>query len=281
MSINTRDIVRTAAPRITVSSVQDMACPKKYKHTRIDRNWGKRDVIYAVANGLAVHAVLHDLYGDRCGYELNLTRLPAQAMDAVWATKWPQGTNRQQAVGRVITSVHAFVDADDEEAISGTLDIERQGQFPVTDKKTGEVLFVVSATLDRTLIRASESHRLIVRESKTTAQKISLKEAFLQLWVARKMYSGIDSGMDLTSWAVEYDFLDEDYRVVRETVEWEDVMGQSAIILQRAMRVLYATEYPAVPGSQCTYCSLRDDCTSLPGEGIDSEAMTGDSEAQS
>ncbi len=276
MSLNSKEVVRTAAPRLTVSSIGDLACPRKYKHTRIDRNWGKRDVIYAVANGLAVHTVLHDLYGDRRGHELNLSRLPAQALDAVWATKWPQGTDRQEAVGRVITSVHGFINADDEEAIEGTLDIERQGQFEVTDKKTGEVLFVVSATLDRTLVRASEPHRGIVRESKTTAQKISLKEAYLQLWVARKMYQG----RGLTSWAVEYDFLDEDYRVVRETVEWEDVQGQSQIILQRAMRVLYATEYPAIPGAQCTYCSLRDDCTSLPAEGIDGDAVAAERETR-
>ena len=263
------EIVKTTAPRITVSSLQDLACPKRYKRKRIDRIWEPRDAIYAVANGTAVHRVLRDVYEARRGWEVSLKHLEDQALDSVYATKYPVGFDRDGAVARVIASVRGFVEADDEEAIEGTFDLERQGQFEVKDKRTGRVLFVASAKLDRTLIRASCPDRLVVRESKTTAQRISLKEVFLQLWVARKMHPGC------ASYAIEFDFLDADLRVVRETVEWETVQGQGPIVLRQALRVIDATEYPAIPCESCTYCEMRDECTKLPAEEMDGEICQG------
>lgn len=274
--VNPREMTQTDAPRISVSSISDLQCPRKYRETRMKRNWEHREPIFAVANGTAVHLVMHDIYEHRRGPMLDLSRISAQAKDAVWGTIYPQGIDRPSAISRVISSVRGFCEADDEDSIEGTLHMERKGQFPVQDKKTGKIIFLASATLDRTFIRASEPHRLCIRESKTTKQRISLKEAFLQMWVARKMYTAPEH--DLTSWAIEYDFLDQDFRVVRETVEWEDVQDQSPILLRMALRVLYDTDFSAVPGAQCTYCKLRDECSALPGEEVDAEALLTDDE---
>ena len=117
------EIVKTTAPRITVSSLQDLACPKRYKRKRIDRIWEPRDAIYAVANGTAVHRVLRDVYEARRGWEVSLKHLEDQALDSVYATKYPVGFDRDGAVARVIASVRGFVEADDEEAIEGTFDL--------------------------------------------------------------------------------------------------------------------------------------------------------------
>ena len=268
--VNPREIVKPILHRLHVSSIGDLDCPRKYYDTRIQRNWdSSRGPIFAVANGQAVHKVNKAVYEARRGYELDLTRIEALAKDAVYGTAYPKDTDRREAVSRVIQSVRAFAENDDEEAIEGTLDLERQGQFVVHDKRTGAGLFLASAKLDRTLVRASEPQRGYVRENKTTKQKISLQEAFLQLWIARKMYPHLD----LTSWAIEYDFLDADLRVVRETVTWEDCQGQSVILLRKALRVFQADTYPAIQGEQCTYCRRREECCTLADEPVDLDAL--------
>jgi hypothetical protein len=268
--LNTNETVKTPLFRLTVSSIASLDCPKKFCDERIERNWdNSRGPVYAVANGQAVHKALHRLYLKRRGWEVDLSRLEPMAKDAVWSTSYPAETDRHEAVARVVKSVRAFVEADDDEAIEGTLDLEHQGQFTVYDKLTQTGLFVASAKLDRTLVRASEPGRGIIRESKTTKQKISLQEAFLQLWIFRKMYP------HLTSWAVEYDFLDrEDFRIVREVVEWEDVQGQSVLLLHKVMRLLRATDFPAVQCEQCTYCKFREECCTLQDEPVDLDALT-------
>ncbi len=268
--LNAREVVKTTVPRLTVSSLSDLDCPKKFKDTRIERNWDtSRGPILAVSHGTAVHKVLRSIYLNRRGYELDMTRLEAQARDAVWGTAYPANNDRSEAVARVVQSVRAFVDADDEESIQGTIDLERQGQFLVEDRRTGAGLFVASAKLDRTLVRASEPERGICAETKTTKQRISLQEAFLQLWVFRKMYPRLN----FTSWAIEYNFLDSEFRVVREVVDWEDVRGQSVILLRKALRVFQATEYPPIQGDCCTYCRMRETCTTLQDETVDLDAL--------
>lgn len=269
--LNPNETVKTTLFRLTVSSVSSLDCPKKFADERIQRNWdNSRGPILAVANGQAVHKVLHRLYLKRRGWEIDLSRLEAMAKDAVWSTSYPVDTDRLEAVARVIQSVRAFVEADDEEAVEGTLNLEHQGQFTVYDKRTKAGLFIASAKLDRTLIRASEPHRGIIRESKTTKQKISLQEAFLQLWVFRKMYPNLG----FTSWAIEYDFLDrEEFRVIREVVEWEDVQGQSVLLLHKVMGLLRATDFPAVQCDQCTYCKFREQCCTLEDEPVDLDAL--------
>ena len=269
--INPSEIVKTPLHRLTVSSINDLDCPRKYFDSRIQRNWDdSRGPIFAVANGQATHKVNKAVYEARRGYELDLTRLEALAKGAVYSTAYPPETDRQAAVDKVIQSSRAFAEADDEEAIEGTLDLERQGQFEVKNRRTGEGLFLASGKLDRTLVRASEPYRGIVRESKTTKQKISLQESFLMLWIFRKMYPRLH----LSSWAIEYDFLDADLRVVREIVEWEDVQDQSMILLRKALRVFNSTEYPAIQGDCCTYCKFREECCTLQDESVDLDALT-------
>ncbi len=268
--LNPSEIVKTPLHRLTVSSINDLDCPRKYFDSRIQRNWDdSRGPIFAVANGQAIHKVNKAIYEARRGYELDLTRLEALAKGAVYGTAYPPETNRQAAVDKVIQSSRAFAEADDEEAIEGTLDLERQGQFEVKNRRTGEGLFLASGKLGRTLVRASEPHRGVIRESKTTKQKISLQEAFLMLWIFRKMYTSLH----LSSWAIEYDFLDADLRVVREIVDWEDVQGQSAILLRKALRVFRSTQYPAIQGEACTYCRFRDECCTLQDEPVDLDAL--------
>ena len=274
--LNPREVLKTSLFRLTVSAIGSLDCPRKFKDERIERNWDTtRGPIFAVAHGQAVHKVLHSLYSTRRGWEIDLSRLEAIAKGAVWGTSYPAGIDREKAISQVILSVKAFVEADDDEAVEGTIDLEQQGQFIVQDRRTDEGLFIASARLDRTPIRASEPQRLVLRESKTTKQRISLQESFLQLWIARKMYpSKKYPDLHINSWAIEYDFLDQDLRVVRDVVEWEDVQGQSVLLLRKVMRVLNATDYPAIQCEQCVYCKFREECCSLADGPVDLDALT-------
>jgi len=260
------ETIQTTAPRLTPSAVNDLLCPKKYKRLRIDRLWPKRDPILAVAHGKAVHAVLQAVYAARVGGTVSLDNLEALTRGAVRDTWYPQEIEREREVQRVMAAVRGFVDADDYEDISGILDLEREGQFEI--RMGGRALCVMSATLDCTLVRASEDDTVVIRERKTTAQRIDLKECYIQMRVARKMYPAYPRVV------IEFDWLDEDNRVARDTITMREVKGQHQIVLGMAYRVLTATEFPAIPcEAACRFCPSRDECATLPADDMSEEQL--------
>ena len=256
------DIVQTTAPRLTPSSVGDLRCPAKYKLLRIDRNWPKRDVILPVAHGKAVHAVLRDVYTERSAGTVDISNLEAQARAAVRNTWYPKEANREEQVKRVMSAVLGFINADDEEDIKGVLKLEEQGEFEIR-LPDGRVLCVMSAKLDCLLVRATDPDTLVIRERKTTSQRVDLAECYLMMRVARKMYPQYGNVV------IEFDWLDEDCRVVRDTVTMAEVRGQHQIVLGLAYRVLTATEFPAIPSEEaCKFCPRRSLCQSLPADEV-------------
>ncbi len=267
------DTVQTVAARLTCSSVGDLACPKKYKLLRIERAWPSRDVLLPVAHGKAVHAALRDIYTDRSGGDLDLTNLEAVARGAVRNTWYPRDIDREAQVQRVMAAVRGFVQADDYEDIEGILGLEVQGEFEVRvrDGDTGEVrvLCVISSRLDCALSRASSPDTLVIRERKTTAQRVDLRECYIMMRVAKKKYP------DYKQVVIEFDWLDpEDNRVVRDTITQREVAGQHRIVMGLAYKVLTATEYPAVPGEQvCKFCPHRTSCQSLPPDVMSEAAL--------
>ena len=261
MPVSPSEIIHTSACRITPSAVNDLQCALKFKTLRIDRIWKKRDAILPAAHGKAVHLVLQNVYANRVGGTVDLSNLEALSRGAVRNTWYPKDIDMETQVRRVMAASRAFVDADDEEDIAGILDLERGGQFEV--KMEGQVLCVISATLDCLLVRASRPDTLVLREWKTTAQRIDLKECFIQFWIAHKMYPAYKQIV------IEFDWLDEeDRRITRDTVTLREIKGQRQIILGMAYKVLTATEFPASPGSVCCYCPRREECQSLPAEDI-------------
>ena len=258
--------VQTAAPRLTPSAVNDLLCPKKYRRLRIERRWPKRDAALPVAHGKAVHAVLQTLYAARVGGEVELSNLEAMARGAVRNTWYPRDCDKEEQVGRVMAAVNGFIASDDYEDIEGILDLEREGQFEV--RMGGRVLCVMSATLDCALVRASQPDTLVIKERKTTAQRIDLKECYIQMRVAWKMYP------KFSKIVIEYDWLDEDNRVARDTITMREVKGQHQIVLSMAYRVLTATEFPSIPcEAACRFCPSRDECATLPADDMSEEQL--------
>ena len=263
------DTVQTVAPRLTPSSVNDLLCPAKYRLLRIDRVWKKRDPLLPVAHGKSVHQVLNLVYSARAHGEVDLSNLEAQARGAVMNNWYPRGADVEEQVNRVMAAVRGFVAADDEEDIEGILPggLEKGGEFPLC-LEDGRVLCVLSAVLDCILVRESQPDTLVIRERKTTAQRIDLKECYIQMRIGKKMYP------QYPHIVIEFDWLDEDNRVIRDTVTARMVRGQHQIVLGMAYKVLTATEFPAVPGeTQCRYCSEREHCQQLPPDQVSEAAL--------
>lgn len=256
------DAVSTALPRLTPSSVADLECPLKYKTLRIDRNWGtnNRDFGPAIAHGTAVHDVLRQVIRTRTGDEAGLEHVEALARQAVYRGRYPEGTDRGQATEKVLSTVRAYVDSDDD--IGNTLSVERPEEFDYWHNNAP--LFRVSVKLDRVLVRPDAPTTLVIRDYKLTARpKISLPEAMLYLWAAKKAFR--DQGF--TEFLLEYDFIDPDNRVTREVVSGHDVRGQHPLIVEAAVKVIRATDWPPCVGEACVYCPLRGKtCHVLPAE---------------
>jgi hypothetical protein len=130
------------------------------------------------------------------------------------------------------------------------------------------VLCILSARLDCVLFRRSNPDTLIIRERKTTAQRVDLKECYIMMRIAKKKYP------EYKQIVIEFDWLDSDNRVIRDTITQREVAGQHKIVMGMAYKVLTATEYPAVPGEQvCKFCPHRIACQGLPADEIAETAL--------
>ena len=250
------DTVWTHVPRITPSSVGDLECARKYHTLRVEKKWPSRPPLENVAFGTAVHDVLRQLYMTRNGGILDLTNVEAMARSSVYRARYPRDVDRQRALAKVMEAVCMYVTNDDEEDIAATLDLERMTEFPF--RHCGQDIYMVSAKIDRTLVRPSAPSRLVARDYKLTAQRIDLREAFILLWSAKQMRPGYES------YAIEYDWIDaEERQVRRDVVEGYELKGQHTIIRDAALRILSADDHPPSPGDACTFCPLRQNCQGL------------------
>lgn len=265
MSDDHKDSINTELPRLTPSSVSDLECPKKYRELRMGdgAGWGSnsREFPASVARSTATHDVLRQIYRTRRGCNVNIDHVEAYAKTAVWRGRFPHGVDRAVETQRVIAQTAAVVGNDTEEEISGTISVERPVEFDYYHN--GEALMKVSSKIDRILIHPDEPTTLQLRDYKFTGHpKVSLPEAFIYLWSAKKAFSG----QGFTNFELQYEFVSPENEITRETVTGADVRGQFALITEAAIRVIRGTDFPAVPGEACTYCKLRVACQGLPPE---------------
>jgi hypothetical protein len=256
------DRIWTDLPRLTPSSVSDLECPKKFKHLRMGDGsfWGSnnRGITNYSARGSAAHEVLRQIYRTRRGDQVNMDNIEALAKIAVWRGKVGENTDREDETQHVIAAVRAVVDADTEEEIAGTISVERPIEFDYNHD--GQPLMTVSSKIDRLLVRPDDATTLRLRDYKFTGRpKILLPEAFIYLWTAKTAFRG--HGYD--RYVIEYEFVNADNQVTRETVTGADVRGQFALVTEAAVRVIRGNEFPAVVGEACTYCPLRSTCQAL------------------
>ena len=180
------DRVWTDLPRISPSSVGDLTgCPKRYAETRILHNWGSNNREYpeSVAHGTATHAVLRDVFRGRQAGLVDLANVGALARTAVFKGRYPKDFDRERAIDHVIEAVCGYVRSQEPEDVQGTIRCEDQIQFPFSWE--GKPLCMVSATLDRVLVRPAQATRLVIKEYKTTRPRIDLQEIFVAMLAAR------------------------------------------------------------------------------------------------
>ena len=248
-----QEIIHTAVPRITISSVSDLACIKKFVTLRVQKQWPPREPVDAIAHGTAVHEILRDLYSyNRHGDSLDLAHIDAITRRAVYKGRYSEACDRDIAIARAKIAAMAFVESDDGDDIEGTKRCEELIEFEVGEN--GQALYLVSATLDRVIVRQSEPDLLVVRDYKTGKAGVDLRQALIQLWAAKQRYKGF------ARYKLEVDSLNDDDRIEREVIWGKDLIGQKAVLHQLAKRVLSASMYIAEPGPQCTYCPLRPTC---------------------
>lgn len=265
MNEDHQDSVTTELPRLTPSSVGDLECPKKFRALRMKngQGWGSniRDYPVSVARATATHDVLRQVYRTRRGGEVNLDHVETYAKTAVWRGRFPQKTDRNVETQRVVAAACAVVGNDSAAEIEGTISVEHPIEFMYAHD--GEPLMVVSSKIDRILVDPDNPRTLKLRDYKFTARpKISLPEAFIYLWAAKKAFAG--HGFD--NYVLEYECVSPENEVTRETVTGADVRGQFTLVTDAAVRVIRGTEFPAVIGDACTYCPLRAACQGLPPE---------------
>lgn len=253
------DRIWTDLPRITPSSVGDLTgCPKRFAETRILKNWGSnnRDYPENVAHGTAVHSVLRDVFHDRKNDQVNLTNLGALSRAAVYKGRYPQGFDRERAVERVMESVCGYARSQAPEDVVGTIRCEDQIEFPFSWE--GRPLCMISATLDRVLVRPDQPMRLVVKEYKTTRPKVDLQEVFIALFAARRAHP------DYETYAMEIDWIADDGTVSTDTIEGRELRGLHPVIFQAAVKVIHEKQWDACPSERCTFCFLRPQCQKLP-----------------
>ena len=280
----------SSLPVISPSSVSDLDCSKKFWVTRVLHQWPPRPetpALTAAEFGTAFHAVMSSLYRGVCqpkGNHYEEHPCPSEEVGGAWiplpvfspdthslpdlrhlsaltraafhARRYPSAAGRDEDIQTCMDMVQTYVQNEDEEDVTGTLAVERWGEFVIEDG--GQPLFRLCAKLDRVLVRGAEPDCLVVRDYKTSlSRRVSLVEAFVVLWGARLCYPGYGR------YALEYERVDKEGRVDREVVRGEDVRGQHGWLLSRLHHILGAGDHPAEPGDGCRFCVLRPSCQPL------------------
>lgn len=243
-------IYPSTLPRISPSSVGSLDCSRRFHELYIKRNWPPRKPVDTdkFALGTAVHDVLSSLHRVD-GSQVSAESYLALARAAVWKCEWPDCVDKAEAAQRVLASALGFVAYDAEDPEPGeTLSVEWQSEFVCCHQG---VRFVVSAKVDKIIARGDH---LVARNYKTSRPRIDLKQAFLELWVAKKMFPGY------ASYSLEYLFLDGENNVHREAVTERDLRGIHALVMQAAVAALSSPDHAACPGATCDFCPIRATC---------------------
>ena len=248
----------TELPRLTVSSVADLACSWKYTELRVKKHWPKdrKAPPISVPRGTAIHATVHDLYRNRWGDELPMAELPSMARRAVFGSRYERGVDKDREALLVADAARLFAENCDPEDTSAILALETK--IDVDYHYQGEALACLSATIDRALVRPDEPDVLILQDLKTTSQKIDLKESCLQMFCARKRWP------EYRACRLELIWLDvEEGQVEVDVIEERHVRGQMRSITADLLRVLRQEPVKEPGPAVCLWCPLRKGCETV------------------
>lgn len=248
-------------PRLTPSNIADLECRKRYHVLRTLRQWPPRPLNLQTEFGIAFHEVVRHVYDPRHRPLPNLEHIDAWVQAAFYARRVPRDMLEAECA-RCTRLVKQYI-ANDEDA-DYTLEVERQGEFPIAVE--GRPLFLLSAKLDRVIVRASDRKRLVVRDYKTSRPYRSLEEAFLQLWVAKLLYPSYKK------YALELDWIGEEGDVERDVIEGGMLRGMHAMIRDKAIRVFTSDDHGAEAGEACFRCPLRPGCQPEAAVELDASA---------
>lgn len=245
----------THLPRITVSSLQDISCSKRFRATRIERTaWADREPMpVIVPRSSAWHEVLHMIHL----YRVEDGTLPLRDLDlfvrqAVLHARYERDADRKAEMDTVRAMTMLFLDSQDEEDVRAIFALEAPAEFDFHWR--GAPMARMSARLDRLLVRADNSKHLVLQDFKSGARKISLSEAFLQLWCSKVTWP------DFESFSLENIWVDlEDGTVDVDVITTDMVSGQQRYLIGAAERAIRG-EPVAEAGPWCTFCNIRKKC---------------------
>jgi hypothetical protein len=240
-------------PRLTPSNVADLACAKKFSTLRIRNEWPPRKDNGFNLNqefGTAVHEVLRNLYDPNNSPVPNLTHMDAITQSAFFARGYPDETIREEEIERCKQIVTSYVVRDFE--AEGTVDVERQSEFAI--HHGGKPLFLLSAKMDRVVVRPSYPETLVVKDYKCGKRHLNLEEAFILLWAAKLQYPNYKRHHLELEWLC----INNVYQV--DVITPFMLRGLYSKIKDRALKIFQSDDYPAEPGETCCWCPLKSVC---------------------
>ncbi len=249
-------------PKITPTSVLDLACPAKFWTLRVLKQWPPRQPNSFGAFGKALHSVLRDVYDPSSPARPDTANLDMYIDNAMREHRYADKAAEAADTRRISQMVRGYVAAEDDEDHAdalGTISVERLLEHKIIYQ--GTPLFVLSARLDRLIVRPDEPNVLIIRDYKTGNSPVPLESSFCQLWAAKLKF-----GKRFDSFRLEIDQVDNDGRIERRVVEPCQCRGVHRWIMERAAAVLTATEHAEEPSQQaCTWCCRANDCPAVQG----------------
>ncbi len=240
-------------PILSPSSIADLNCGKRYHTLRVLNLWPPKTAISAVARGSAFHGLMNSLYANRFEGQVDTRDIPALAREAVQRQMWPVGTVIAEETARVEKLARTYLQSEDLEDITATISTETTIEFVY--RHCGKPLASIKATLDRVLVRPEQPEILVIKEYKTTAQRVKFREALILLWCAKTRWPGF-------KYVLEYEWIDSEGSVERTTVTTDMVQGQLKLLVHSLLRVLSSPPVPE-PGAKCQWCHLRPECQEL------------------
>ncbi len=249
-------------PKITPTGVLDLACPAKFWTLRVLKQWPPRQTNSYGAFGDALHTTLRHVYDVTNPNRPDLANLDAYIFKAMKKHRYADENAKAADSARISQMVRGYVAAEDNDEhtdAKGTIAVERLFEHTVTYRD--KPLFVLSARLDRLIVRPDEPQTLIVRDYKTGGSPVPLESSFCQLWAAKLKY-----GERFANYRLEIDHIDSDGRIDRDIVETTTFKGIRRWIVERTIAVLTAAEQPEQPSEDaCTWCVLAPGCQAVRG----------------
>ena len=252
------DTIQTDLPKLTVSSRGDLSCSRKWDLLRVKKSgWGApRPYPPSVGRGSALHSCLQNLHAARWENSLPMNDLPTYARQAAYSARYGPGISRDSEAEVIEEMARLFLDNQDPEDISAIIALETQVEFDYYFR--GEGLARISATIDRVLCRPESPRTLVIQDFKTSKQRLSLEEAFLQLWCASKKWPDYDE------WTLELIWIDMDEgQVTVDVVPHRLCRGQLKLLTAALLRVKHLPPTPEPSVDCCQWCPMREECQGL------------------